>query len=199
MKILYKYSLLIGLIACTGCYSWSDPESSQHVSRDIWLTWRGDPTDQSLATSTDGNASEAMNIIGPCIFAVGFDENYIIAKQHPDSAAKIQDRLFIPDKATGYFKLLSPADTIWLSKEDRYFERNGHWYHISNGWNPPDSLKPYKAITYYYIIDLRNYDESNSNSLKVEKYNSIEDFESGREKLGVPQALDFTLVSTTLE
>ena len=97
--------------------------------------------------------------------------------------------------STGNYKLSNPADTIYISQEDSIFKRNGNYYHISNGWSPPDSLFPYRKETKYYIIDIRKYDSKNWRSRENKyEYDSEIEFKTGRQKLGVPKDLIFAII-----
>lgn len=196
-----KKFILIGLstLFLTGCF-WGDEATSYNkLTKDFWLNWWADSTDQHILLSLNDNGNGGIKIIERTVFAVGFNDSYIIAKQHPDKEEEIQARLFKPDSATGDYLLESAADTIWLSGEDSIYQKNGKWYHISNGWNPPDSLKPYKAITYFHIIDIRNYERKNRDSYKVYTYDNEKEFTDKRHEIGVPDNLTFTIKSPTLE
>ncbi len=95
--------------------------------------------------------------------------------------------------------LSDPADTIWLSGEDSLYQKNKKWYHISNGWNPPDSLKPYKRITYFHIVDIRQYSSKKMDSYKIYTFDNEKYFILKRQELAVPADLTFTIKSPSLE
>lgn len=192
---------LVGLsiFLLTGCFFGDEATSYKKLTKDFWLNWWADSTDQHilLSTSKDGNGGSI--VIKPTVFAVGFNDNFIIAKQHPDKQEEIQARLFNRDSLEGTFLLTDPADTIWLSSGDSIYMKNGKWYHISNGWNPPANLKPYKDITYFHIVDISQYQSGKYDSYKVFTFDNEKDFVNKRKELNVPENLTFTILSPTLQ
>lgn len=143
------------------------------------------------------------------MFYVEYDESYIIAKQYPDKQEEVRNRLFNLDKVEGQYLLSDPADTIYLSPEDSFYEKNGKWYHVSNSWNPPDSLRPYKSQVIYYIIDIRNYSRrnwfdknilgKNRDDYEVFKFESEEEYVMTRKKLGLTAELRNIITDTLLK
>ncbi len=197
MKKLLLLGLSLSLLA--GCLFGDDQTSYTKLTKDFWLNWFGDSTDQNIVFNTSKNPNGGLLVIQHTVFAVGYNNNFIIAKQHPDKQEEIQARLFNRDSSEGAFLLTDPADTIWLSSEDSVYKKNGKWYHISNGWNPPRNLKPYKGTTYFYIVDIRKYQSGNSDSYQVLKFDNEKDFIKKRHELEVPESLTFTIISPTLE
>ncbi len=193
--------IFIGLFGLflTGCFWGDEATSYTKLTKDFWLNWWADSTDQHILLSFENDGNGGTPIINRTVFAVGYNNNFIIAKQHPDKEEEIQARLFNHDSVTGDYLLESPADTIWLSGEDSIYERSGKWYHISNGWNPPDSLRPYRKITYYHIVDIRHYEQKNWDSYKIYTFDNEAEFINKRHELGVPDDLIFTIKSPTLE
>ena len=187
-----KNKLLILLIGISFSSCLDDPIIARKVTNDYYLHWVYDNSDQILLRSSDKGKSGWIEI-SETVFAVGFNDNYIIAKQHLNLEKEISERLFGNFAANGDYLLENPADTIYLSKDDRIYEQDGKWYHISNGWNPPDSLKPYKKITYYHIIDI-----TTKNGEKY-KLNNESEFWAKRESLGIPKSLDFSIIDKDLE
>ena len=164
--------------------------NSTLITKDYYLKWVYEKSNQTLLKSKDDGKSGRIEI-GETVFAVGFNDNFIIAKQHPNKEEEISERLFgKSDEIEGYL-LENPNDTVYLAKDDSIHKKNGKWYHLSNGWNPADSLKPYKKITNYYIIDL-----------KTEKKYSLlnkKEFEQKRIELGIPKNLEFTIIENELK
>lgn len=196
-----KKYLVIGLIGLllTGCFWGDEPTSYRKLTKDFWLNWWADSTDQHILLSTSDNGNGGSFVVKQTVFAVGYNDNFIIAKQHPDKEEEIQARLFNRDSIEGTYLLSDPADTIWLSSEDSIYQKNNKWFHISNGWNPPDSLKPYRALTYFHIIDIRNYERKIWDSYKVYTFDNEREYIKKRNELGVPDNLKFTIKSPTLE
>lgn len=196
-----KKITLIGLLAIllVGCFFGDEPTSYRKLTKDFWLNWWADSTDQHILLSTSEDGNGGSFVVKRTVFAVGYDNNFIIAKQHPDKQEEVQNRLFNRDSIEGTYLLSDPKDTIWLSGEDSIYKKNGKWYHISNGWNPPDSLKPYRAITYFHLVDIRHYKNGDWQSYKVYTFDNENDFTKKRKELGVSDNLRFTLNSQTLE
>jgi hypothetical protein len=195
-----KISLVgLSIFLLTGCFFGNEASSSKKLTKDFWLNWWADSADQHILLSTSKDGNGGSFVLKPTVFAVGHNDNFIIAKQHPDRQEEIQARLFNRDSLEGTFLLIDPADTIWLSSEDSIYKKNGKWYHISNGWNPPTNLKPYKDITYFHIIDVRQYQSGKFDSYKVFTFDNEKDFVIKRQELKVPENLNFTILSPTLE
>lgn len=197
MKKLLFLGLSLSLL--TGCFFGDEPTSYTKLTKDFWLYWWGDSTDQNIVLNTSKNPNGGLGVVGHTVFAVGYNDNFIIAKQHPDKQEEIQARIFNRDTSEGAFLLTNPADTVWLSSEDSIYKKNGKWYHISNGWNPPSNLKPYKGTTYYYIVDISKYQSGNSDSYKVFKFDNEKNFIKKRHELKIPENLTFTILSPALE
>ena len=196
-----KKLILIGLSALllTGCFWGDEPTSNRKLTKDFWLNWWSDSTDQHILLSTTDDGNGGSFVIKQTVFAVGFNDNFIIAKQHPDKEEEVSESLFRDQNSKGDFEIKNLADTLYLSKDDRIYQDSGKWYHISNGWNPPDSLKPYKKITYFHIVDIRHYNRKDWKSYKVYTVDNEADFIKKRHELEVPDELTFTIKSPTLE
>ena len=172
---------------------------NRKLIKDFWLNWWADCTNQHIILSTEEDGNGGTFVVEKTVFAVGFDNNFIIAKQHPDMEDEIESRIFNSDSISGDYILIDPSDTIYLSEEDSIYQKNGKWYHISNGWNPPDSLKPYKAITNYYLVDIREYNRKKWDNSKIYKFSNETDFNKKRLELNVPEKLTFTIKNSLLE
>lgn len=174
--------ILIGIcqLFLAGCFLGDEETSNKKLTKDFWLKWWSDKKDQHISCGAEADGNNGSTVVEPTVFAIGYDDNFIIAKQHPDKQKEIQDRLFNRDTVEKAYFLSDPADTIWLSKEDSIYKKNGKWFHISNGWNPPDSLKPYKRLTFFHIVDIRKYESPNWDSYKVYTFDNQKDFEKKR-------------------
>jgi hypothetical protein len=192
-RLDFKKNIIFLLVFLTiaSCF-WDETPTIKKVTEGYYLKWVYENGDQFLLRSSDEGKSGIIEI-PETVFAVGFNDKYIIAKQHPNLEREISERLFGTTGDNGDFLLKNPSDTVFLSKDDRIYQENGKWYHISNGWNPPDSLKPYKRQTLYHIIDITKKKENKWT------FKSEADFLDGREKLGIPTSLDFSIVDKELE
>jgi hypothetical protein len=173
------------------------------ITKDYYLAWINGESDQSIVRSPEEekNVNGAISVIDATVFAIGFNNDFLIAKQHPDKETEIFLRIFKYDENEGSYLLENPNDSLYLSDEDSVYQKNKKWYHISNGWSPNDSLKPYKKITYYHIIDLRNYEVEKNKPDEIKKYtfDNEKDFIIQRKKIGVPNNLRFSIIDKELE
>lgn len=178
-----------------GCFG-DEPTNTRHLVKDFNLGWWAEPRYQSLFENSDKNKYGGGVIIPETVFAVGYDDNFIIAKQHPNNDDTISWNN-INEHET--WKLDSiPSDT--LGDQRSYVKINGEWHGISNGRNLHQDLFPDKKITYYYIVDIRNYDSRNwSSKDNVHKVNTEREFEQKRKELGVSDKLTFTIIDKDLE
>ena|SRR5690554_3186592 len=122
-------------------------------------------------------------IINPTIFEIGWTNQYIIAKTHPDLSKKISR------SDTMYYKseLLKEQSDSLSYAEGRLYKKNEKWWLISMEMKPGnDSLYPYRAITNYSIVDILN--NNKHYEMETEK-----DFQLKRKELGVPDTLSFFL------
>lgn len=195
-KTLY---IITTLLTTSSCF-FDEPKFSKPLVKDLKLEWWGDSKNQTITFGMVRGDFGGFVIIPETVFAVGYNDDFVIAKSYPNKEKEIQDRLFNSDNATGDYILTKPSDTVYLSSDDEYYKKDGKWYHISNGWNPPNGLFPYKDSTYYHIIDLRNWDSSKKwNDQNLHRLNSKEEFDKKRIELNVARSLDFEIVSKELE
>ncbi|WP_089660941.1 hypothetical protein [Christiangramia echinicola] len=169
-----------------------EPITAKKITKDYYLVWVYDKSDQKVLKTTNEGKSGIVQI-PETVFAVGFNENYIIAKRHPNLEEKISQNLFDSINEHGDYLIKNPSDTVYLSKDDKIYQENGKWYHTSNGWNPPDSLKPYKKITFYHIIDIKSKNGSSHVFLNES------DYLKKRKELGIPKELNFTIIDKELQ
>lgn len=179
----------ISLIVAS-CFFGDDPHNENLIVKDFWLSNYHDDTNTEILLSDDGISGEI--VIPHSVYAIGYDNNFIIAKQHPDKEEEIRKRLFQSGRnERGGYELEDAGDTIYLASDDSIYKENGKWYHISNGWNPPDSLKPYRKVTNYHIIDLRNYKNGVLNSYQTYVTQDEKNFRKKCDSLSVPQTIMF--------
>jgi hypothetical protein len=198
MKRFYLIAVLC--LFLTACF-WDEPIEVTHLTKDFNLAWWYDSRHQNLFLNTNHNEYGGVAIIPETVYALGYNDNFIIAKQYPNLQKALQKRLFAEGEEGEGFRILNPADTIYLSKEDRIYQKNGEWYHTSNGWNPPPHLFPYKDSTYFYIVDIRSYENIKAWDIKENIYrlDDQEAFRNKRAELGVSTDLEFTIFNEELE
>jgi hypothetical protein len=187
MKLKLIFKLLMFSVLTTSCLD--DETNTTLVTNDYYLNWTYEKSNQFLMKSTDEGKSGSI-VIPETVFAVGYNEDFIIAKQHPNKEKEISDRLFGEHDENGFI-LENPSDTIYLGKEDSIFAKGGKFYHISNGWNPPANLKPFKDETNYYIIDLKTKEKHS--------FKNRDEFEKKKMEIDVSKNLEFTIVEKELE
>ena len=190
-KALYISLILILTSSC----SFDEQNFSKTLVKDLKLEWWGEQKKQTITFGMVRGDFGGLLIIPETVFAVGYNEEFLIAKSYPNKEKEIQNRLFNYDEKTGDYLLTEPNDTIYLSSDDKYYEKKGKWYHISNGWNPPNGLFPYKDSIYYHIIDMRNWDSSKKwNSENLYRFKSEEEFNKKRNELNISKSIDFETV-----
>ena len=198
MKRLLLILTIISAIF-SGCFWGDEAYEYKKLTKDFWLNWWGEENNKYLLLSTEKDGNGGLILIKETVFAVGYDDNFIIAKQHPNRQEEIQKRLFNYDTTEKAYLLTDPNDTIYISgKDDSIYEKKGKYYHISNGWNPPDSLKPFKKETNYFIIDIRKYNRQQPNSYDRYEFKNENDFLKKRKQLNVSDQLTFSIIDSTL-
>jgi len=93
-KFIYILPILFLL---TSCFLDSQPKT-RNVTKDFNLGWYFDSRDQTLFRNTDTTQYGGSMVIPETVYAVGYNDNFIIAKRHPNKQDSIGDRLFRYDK-----------------------------------------------------------------------------------------------------
>src|SRR4051812_27148735 len=83
----------------TSCLLDGEPPSNKKLAKDFWLSWWGEKADQHILCSTSADGNSGSVVIKQTVFAVGCNDDFIIAKQHPDKQEEIADRLFNRDSS----------------------------------------------------------------------------------------------------
>jgi hypothetical protein len=185
MKILYLFGL-IGILF-TGCIG-ADETNTKQLVKGYNIGWWGEPRNQTLFQGTGGKQYGGVAIIPETVFAVGYNDDFIIAKQHPNNDDTISWNN-INEHETWELDSI-PSDT--LSNQHSYVKINGKWHGISNGRNRHDELYPDKKVTNYYIIDIRTKEN-------IYKFISEDAYNLKRKELGIPNDLIFSIVDKELE
>jgi hypothetical protein len=127
-------------------------------------------------------------VIDETVYQVDWNDEWIIAKQHPNLEEPIQDRLFNYSEKTGDYELTDPNDTIYLLEGDRKYEKDGKWFHTKNKWTQPDSLYPYRKKTNYYIIKVNSTERIIFNADTEDRLAEL------RDSLKIPHKLNHHLI-----
>ena len=190
-KTLY---ILLMLLIMSSCF-FDEPNFSKPLINDLKLEWWNEPKYQTITLGMVRGDFGGLLIIPETVFAVGYDNNFLIAKSYPNKEEEIRNRLFNYDEETGHYLLTKSSDTIYLSSDDRYYARNGKWYHTSNGWSAPSALFPYKDSIYYHIIDMRNWDSSKKwDKRNLYHFHSKDEFDRKKIELNIPKTIEFEIV-----
>lgn len=188
-KIILPALAAFAALALSGCYfganDWGGP-----IEKEFHFTCWDEHC--KIAFSTD-DAPDFFKTaaIEQSVVAMGHNSDFIIAKQHPHLDGLIYSRLFQQKHSLSgnmYYELKHPKDSIYLLQDDSIFFELGTWFHTKHSWTDPDSLRPYKKITLYHIIDLRSYDEGYRHYV----FNNETDYNNKRLILAVPEELGYS-------
>ena len=188
------------MIFVTSCYFGDNPSDTKNLTGNFYLSWFESQIDQNIIYSTAKNQTVGIPVVKKTVFAVGYNENFIIAKQHPDKSIEIIERLYDVHARNSKedYQVKKLSDTIYLLEGDTLYKENSKWFHTGRDFTSlPDSLKLYKSITYYHIIETK---KSNAQNLyKIHTFETEKEFNDKRLELGVPQNLTFTITNKNLE
>jgi len=193
------YLCLSGMLL-TSCYFGDNPGNTKNLTWNFYLTWFDSEMDQNIIYSTEKNQTAALPVVEKTVFAIGSNEDFIIAKQHPDKAAEIENRLFDAHARNSKedYEIKNLDDTVYLSKEDMVYREDDKWFHTSRDFTSlPDSLKLYKGITYYHIIETKKRNGGLPYTLHT--FENEKAYKEKRTALGVPENLAFTIINKKLE
>ena len=195
---------ILFLILCsfilTSCYFGDNPSDTKLLTGNFYLTWFESEIDQNIIYSTVKNQTLVIPVVEMTVFAVGHNDNFIIAKQHPDKSVELEERLYDVHTRNSKedYEVKNLDDTIYLIKGDKLYTENEKWFHTGRDFTSlPDSLKPYKSITYFYIIDIKKHNHNMPYSVYTLKNEKA--FNEKRIELGVPENLEFTIVNKEME
>lgn len=197
MLKLKKLLLLVAPLTCTiwlaGCF-FGINDSYHHIADDMYLTCWDEHC--KIVVSPDGNPSfSAEGLIEKSIVAMGNNSDFILVKQHPHLSDELEKRITGTRSANWHYELLDAKDSVFLLPNDSLYYENNKWYHLKGDWTDPDSLKPYKKITNYYIIDLRK----GNGRYVLHSFNNATEFEEKKRLLGVPNDIVYDFYRQELE
>ena len=191
MSRLKFFTAAIILFSIYSCSS-NHPEGATHLVKDFNLSWIGDERNQGINLNHHKGESGGSRLIPETVFEYGFDEEFIIAKQHPNHWTPLYGRLEIyGDK----YVLLNQKDTALLKKE-YLSEESGKWYLTKEGFGEAQQrLYPNRSITNYYIISIKEYSFRFFNAEEsVYRLTDEASFLEKRAELGVSESLSFSKV-----
>jgi hypothetical protein len=187
--------IFIALLPLAGCLS-DETINTKHLVKDFNLSWWSEAKYQALFQNSNNKEYGGAVIIPETVFALGYNEQFIIAKQHPNNDDTISWNNILEHETWILDSI--PSDT--LGDQHHYVKINGKWHGISNGRDTHPDLFPDKRITIYYIVDIRNYEKGSwSRKANLYKFGSLEKFQEKRKELGVPTNLTFSIINKELE
>lgn len=185
-------SVLLLLASCFG----DEQINTKHLIKDFNLSWWTEPKYQALFQNPNNKEYGGAVIIPETVFAIGYDENFILAMQHPNNDDTISWNN-IHEYETWELDSI-PSDT--LGDQHNYVKLNGKWHGISNGRDVHHDLFPDKKVTFYYIVDIRNYERGNwSRKTNVYKFDTETTFLQKKKELNIPGNLTFTIINKDLK
>jgi hypothetical protein len=84
LKPLTTISLILFSVLLVGCFGLWDSGSQRIIGKYI-VVWIDVPQNQGIAEEFEMNSPSSSLVVPEYVFAVGHNDDYIIAKQHPTS------------------------------------------------------------------------------------------------------------------
>jgi len=182
--------MLISMLLLNGCIL-DRAEFVQHIVKDFNLGWQGDPRYQALFVNVDHSEYGGIKVIEETVFAVGWDQNFIIALQYPNRTA-IKERILSKPIDGGY--LVENSNDIKFLETEFVSSLDGNYIYDSSGVGTLDQLFPYKQDTVYYILDIRDYTlRFWSPSENVYRFETRAEYQQKKKELKVPATLKFKI------
>lgn len=196
MNFLKLISILFVAATVVSC-SFDKPKVVRHLTKDFNLGWWSEPRYQALFLKTDPDEYGGAKIIAETVYAVGYNDNFIIVKQHPNKLVEVVDKLF-NKKIGDSWVIENLEDTVYLNSDLVHF-KDGNWLYKGNE-SDLDNLFPYKDETFFYIVDIRDYQYRFwRNDKNIYKLTSEEEFENMRKELNISNELVFTIINPDLK
>lgn len=90
MKFKWHFRIILFIflpVFLTGCPGFND-SSSNSITGKFIVVWIDSPANQKISEQLELNSQSSTQLIPEYVFAVGHDNDFIIAKQHPTSGFK---------------------------------------------------------------------------------------------------------------
>lgn len=182
--------MLISMLLLNGCIL-DREEFVQHLVKDFNLGWQGDPRYQALFVNVDHSEYGGIKVIEETVFAVEWDQNFIIALQYPNRTA-IKERILSKPIDGGY--LVENSNDIKFLETEFVSNRDGKYIYDSSGTGTLDQLFPYKQDTAFYILDIKDYTlrfwSPRDNVYRLE---TRAEYQQKKKELKVPETLKFKM------
>ncbi|GJM30265.1 MAG: hypothetical protein DHS20C17_29000 [Cyclobacteriaceae bacterium] len=122
MKNFQLTVLLIGTtVLLAGCFL-NRPEAVQHLVKDFSLSWQNDPELQALYVNRDHNEHGGLKLVDKKVFAVGYDEDFIIALQQPQTST-FDTVYHIVDIREYSIRFWSPSEHLYSFQTKQEFQK----------------------------------------------------------------------------
>ncbi len=89
MNSLFKYFILFSFINCNNL-------QNEQISLRYYLVSVDSKENMSLGYSINDDNSSFVDVVGETVFSVGFDDKYIIVKQHPYNNRNVTNYFIVP-------------------------------------------------------------------------------------------------------
>lgn len=123
MNKYFKGIAAASILLLAGCFGLWDSGSDRITGKYIVL-WIDLPANQSISEQFEMGSSGSSQVVGEYVFAVGHNDDFIIAKQHPTTG--FDDGFKVNPKITNYFiidmnqKVIKKGNNVWgpLSRKE---------------------------------------------------------------------------------
>ncbi|HEX8514832.1 MAG TPA: hypothetical protein VF868_01445 [Bacteroidia bacterium] len=89
IQLILGTVIFISLFGCNGL-------NKTHVTERYYLVAVDVRENTSLGYSVNDDNSSFVDVVAECVYSVGFDDKYIIAKQHPANNREITNYFIVP-------------------------------------------------------------------------------------------------------
>lgn len=123
LKKYFKGIAVSSILLLTGCFGLWDSGSEDITGKYIVL-WIDLPANQSISEQFETGSSVSSTVVAEYVFAVGHNDDFIIAKQHPTNG--FEGGFKVNPKITNYFiidinqKVIKKGNNVWgpLSRKE---------------------------------------------------------------------------------
>lgn len=198
MKKDIRIKIYVFFILLSGCSPGEESTFARRIVKDFNLAWWTEKHTQALFRNK-AEGWGGSKVIPATVYAVGYTQDFIIAKRHPCIGGLLNPMDgYLLDKDSIYYQFVEKvskenlSDTSYASD---VFKHQGIWYQNIK------TACPFKEVTYYYIIDIRqiNTKEWYKNMLSryIFEFKNESDFRKKCKKLGIA-SLQFTSIDKEL-
>lgn len=179
-KVYSIFITIVITIILSGCF-WYDSYDTENIIGNYYVV-RITGNNEHVGYCINKDNNDYLPLVGPSVYEVQWNSNFILVKQHPDDSVKtlayglIHRKAWMdlaPNNLSDYTKLYS--DTIFNKKVDD-FAKEEYQRRMENGELTFLTNAKQSDITFYYLIDIKNNPKQpkvyfNMDSLNVELNN----------------------------